>query len=328
MLTLPIRSGSEGKIRVQFMDSVGNPIEATSVSVNIFSPELDPDLDVPTQAGLIPVYLGNGVFELTFTPTGDAGRWTAQWTGTIIDTITTSNEVFEVLNAGVILTYPVKGLQNNMLISIVLSADLMDTSGNSLPTEHSFSFTTAYTPLHSSVRKVKLKAGGILGQLPDDTINLAILEASLEAEVLTFKKELINSNVFLHARREYVTCMAASMLAQNVLANGGVVKSKSLADFSVTYDVNILGDLLNTLENCAKKWEEQVQAGGGLRASRNPKMVVKGELDPDRPPVGRGWFEQSASETPVGNSKFLTTNTRRWRTGWISRSNKPGGYNW
>lgn len=325
---MSIRSGTEGKIRVQFLDSAGEPIEATSVTVDIFEVGLDPDLDTPTLAGLIPVYLGNGVFELTFTPSGTEGTWIAKWSGTIIDTVTTSQEGFEVINSGSIVSYSTSGLIPNMLITVFLSKELSDIDGNTLDEDFTSSFSTQYSLLYSSVRKVKLKAGGILGKLPDDVINLAIFEASIEADILTFNKTFINNEIYLHARREYVTCAAASMLAQNVLANGGVVRSKALADFKVDYDINILGDLLNTLEDCKKKWEAQVQSGGGARTIANPKMVVKGELDPDRPPAGRGWFGINNGEQSIGNTKFRNSGFRRWKTGWISRNNKNTGGNW
>lgn len=328
MSKLPIRLGSEGKLRVQFLDSNNDPIQATSVSVDLFAPNLDPDLDSPTQAGLVPSYLGNGVFELTFTPSGTAGFWIASWTGTIIDTVTNFQESFEVINSGSVVSYPVKGLQKNMLISVLLSKSISDVNGNSLNKDFLFSFTTEYSHLYSSVKKVKLEAGGILGQIPDDVINLAIFEASLEADIINFRKQTVNNELFLHARREYVTCVASLMLAQNILANGGVIKSKALADFKVDYDINILSNLLNSLYDCKKKWEEQVQSGGGARAIKNPKMVIKGELDPDRPPVGRGWLEQKVHEIPVGNAKLSKRNSRRWHTGWLYKNNnKPGG-NW
>lgn len=323
----PIRAGTSGRLRVQFRDASGQPIQATSVAVDLFAPGLDPNTATPTVAGLVPVYLGEGVFEVTITASAPGGTWSDKWTGTILGTPTVATQHFTILATGIISSYSIHGLGENTLVEVLLSEDIASIGGQTLGTDFSFFFTTTYSPLYSSVRKVKLDAGGMLGSLPDDTINLAILEASIDADVLNFRKEIINNNVFIHARRQYVTCLAATGLAQNVLANGGVIKSKALADFKVDYDVNILGSLLGTLNDCMKKWEVQIQTGGGARSIRNPQMVVKGELDPDRPAIGKMWYGTNTGELPVGNSKTRPTGFRRWRTGWLPRnlSSSSGG---
>jgi hypothetical protein len=325
----PIRVGQQGRLRVQFFDAAGQPIEATSVTVDLFAPGLNPDVDTPTITGLIPTYNGQGVFELLVTAIGPGGQWADRWTGSILGTPTIAVQKFSVISDGIIASYPIHGLGENTLVEILLSKDITSINGVSLDEDFGFFYTTSYNPLYSSVKKVKLDAGGMIGNLPDDTINLAILEASIEADVLHFRKAIINENVFVHARRQYVTCLAAQGLAQNILANGGVVKSKALADFKVEYDVNILGDLLRSLNDCCKKWEAQIQTGGGARTVRNPRMVVKGELDPDRPATGKLWYGLSSGEQPIGNNKYRTSGTRRWRTGWISRTPRTGnGSEW
>lgn len=310
----PVRIGEEGKLRVQFFDSAGNSIEADTVTVDLFAPGLNPDTDTPTIEGLIPTHIGDGIFELTFTATSPGGIWSDRWTGTILGTETVSSLTFEILNSGFIATYPINGLNNNTLVEVILSTDITSIDGLALEEEETIVFTTTYSPMYSSVRKVKLDAGGMLGNLPDDPINLAILEASIEADVITFNKTLINSDVFLHARRQYVTCLAALGLAENVLSNGGILKSKTLADFKVDYDTNVLSNLLDRFSNCMKKWEPQIQSGGGARTIRNPKMVVKGELDPDRPSIGRLWMGITSGEKPIGNTKIRPVNYRRWKT--------------
>lgn len=321
----PIRTGEQGRLRVRFLDAANEPIQATSVTVDLFAPGLNPDIDLPTIAGLVPTYIGDGVFELLITATSPGGQWADRWTGSILGTPTIAVQRFVVLSTGVIASYPIHGLGENTLVEILLSSEIESINSVSLGADFSFFYTTSYNPLYSSVRKVKLDAGGMLGNISDDTINLAILEASIEADVLNFRKEIINENVFLHARRQYVTCLAAQGLAQNILANGGVIKSKALADFKVDYDVNILGNLLEKFNNCMKKWESQIQTGGGARASRNPKMVVKGELDPDRPSTGKLWYGLSSTEIPIGNNKYRANGSRRWRTGWLPRSSRSGG---
>lgn len=318
----PIRVGTSGVLRVQFLDAAFVPIEATSVTVDLFAPGLDPAVDTPTVAALVPVHIGDGIFELTFTPIAPGGGWIDKWTGTIIGTVTSTTQRFTVLNDGFIASYPLSGLRENQLITLTLDSSISDTSGTSLEEDDVILFTTQYSPLYSSVRKVKLEAGGLLGNIPDDTVNLSILEASIEADVLSFNKTLINSDLYTHAKREYVTSNAAIVLAQNVLANGGILKSKFLADFKVEYDTGILSSLLDRLHANAKRWLDQIMSGGGARKIRNPQGVVKGEYDPDRPQTGKMWEGIRTGETPIGNTKKLPYGSRRWRTTFTS--NKPG----
>ncbi len=313
------RVGSTAALRVQFFDSSGDPVEATGVSVDIFSPTQNPDTDSPILENLIPTYLGNGVFQVTFTAQAPEGSWTDKWTGNILGTETTAELTFSVIGSGVITTYPTFGLLPNTLIEVLLSEDISDLDGNSLTEDLSIVFTTELSPFYSSVRKVKLDSGGLLGNIDNYAISLAILEASIEADVLSFRKSIINNNLFIHARRQFVTCLAGMNLAQNILANGGVLRSKMLADFKVEYDNRSVGDLLNRLQDCVSKWELQLQSGGGARTIRNPKMVVKGELDPDRPATGRLWYRIDPGELPVGNSKYRVTGSRRFKTGFLSR---------
>lgn len=322
----PIRVNSTGRLRVQFLDSAFEPIEATDVTVDLFAPGLDPDTDTPTTSGLIPTYLGNGVFELQITSQAPEGEWIDRWTGTILETETTMTFRFTVVNSGIITSYPINGLGPNTLVEITLDNSISSTSGTSLTEDVVLRFTTTYTPLYSSVRKVRLDAGGILSNTPDDVINLAILEASIEADVMSFRKSIINSDLFVHARRQYVTCMAANIVAHNLLAAHGLLKSKMLADFRVEYDPGAISSMLGLLQDCSSKWLEQVQAGGGARAIRDPRGVVKGETDPDRPSVGRLWYGVAEGEPSIANTRFRKSGFRRFRSGWTP--NKPGGSSW
>lgn len=325
----PIRVGSSGRLRVQFLDSAQEPIQATGVTVDLFAPGDLPGIALPTVTGLVPVYLGNGVFELTFTASGPEGQWTDRWTGDILGSTTIAQAHYPVIASGVGTYYPINGLQEDTLVEIFLSKEITSLAGNPLTDDYSWVFTTTYTPLYSSVRKVRLEAGVMLTTIDDDTINLAILEASIEADIISFRKQIINNEVYLHARRQYVTCLAAALLIQNMLA-GGYLKSKALADFKVDYDTNSFKPLLDKLNNCITKWEAQVQTGGGARAVKAPRGVVKGDLDPDRPAIGRLWYAMSPGELPIGNEKYRVPGSRRWRTGFVYRSVRSprGGADW
>lgn len=315
----PVRIGDTIALRTCFTDSQGDPIEATSVTVNLFDPTLDPDTDIPTVSGLTPTYLGDGVYQLEVTASAPGGEWTDQWTGDILGTSTSVNLTYGVMDSGAIYEYPRFGLYKNNLIEIILDDTVASLAGVALSAEFTSRFTTEYTNLCSSVRKVRLEAGGLIGNVQDDTINLAILEASLEADTISFSGN-VNAKLYNHAKREYVTCRASQILASNILASGGILKSKLLSDFRVDYDTQGMMELLDRLGDKCKKWEAQVMAGGLARYSGRARGVVKGELDPDRPQIGRGWTEHSSWEKPIGNRKVLPAGRRRWRKGYVKRN--------
>ena len=323
----PVRIGDNITLRAYFTDSAGEPLEATSVTVNLFEPSLDPDTDAPTVSGLIPTYIGGGVFEVEVTATSPGGNWIDQWNGNILGTDTSINLTYSVLESGAIYEYPKFGLYKNNIVEIILDSTIASLSGITLTADFVSHFTTEYSPLYSSVRKVRLEAGGLIGNVQDDTINLAILEASLEANVISFSG-MKNQNLYLHARREYVICRASQLLASNILASGGILKSKLLSDFRVDYDTQGLLELLDQLSGKCKKWESQVMTGGETRNSRRPRGVVKGELDPDRPRVGRMWTAKGNSEKPIGNRKVLPAGRRRWKKGYSPRNNGSSGDDW
>jgi hypothetical protein len=177
---------------------------------------------------------------------------------------------------------------------------------------------TTTCPSYTNVRKVRLEVGGFLSEISDDTIQTSILEASLEADALTFVKSLVNTNLYLHARREYVTCLASSYLLDNL--NNQTLKAKTLADLSVQYDTNGIRDALGKVQNCLDKWLPQLAAGGGAKEATQPRGVIKGACDPDRLKAGRLWQseENGLISTPVypgANTKARPAYKRRYVKG-------------
>lgn len=323
----PIRTLEAGVLRAQFKDSAGNPIEASGVEVLLFEPGLCPGPDLPTISGLIPSYLGNGTYQLQFTAQGPGGGWIDHWRGYVLGSLTTVNFSFEVLDSGMIHDYPTLGPCENNLIEVTLSSGIRSLAGAPLEEEHSFFFTTTYTPLYADGRKARLASGGLLASVPDYTLYSALLEASIEADAITFVYPPLNEKLFIHARREYVACKAAMETAMNVIAAGGTLKSKRLADFAVEYDTGVLSDLVGQLMDTCRRWQAQVEAGGGVRATRQPRGVIKGEFDPDRPIVGRDWEPISAGDLPIGNAKRVPHGLRRskktFRQGRFNKTIQP-----
>lgn len=317
----------EGILRAQFIDADAEFFVASGVEVNLYAPGDIPGTDLPTVSGLVPTHLSDGIYQLNYTHFGVGGTWTDEWRGHIMGTLTSAQFNHLVLDgtSSTARLYPSLGPCENNLIEVTLASGIQSLDGNLLGEEYSFFFTTTYTPYYSDPKKVRLEAGSLLAGVTDYAISVSVLESSIEAEALTFATQITNNKLYQHARREYVTCRAALTLAQNVMANGGLLKSKRLADFSVEYDVTGLKELIDNLFSTCKRWLDQLQTGGGARAIQDPQRVIKGELDPDRPLVGRLWSPVRNPQHPYGNSKALRSGTRRPRTYWTDPKNKWKG---
>ena len=166
----------------------------------------------------------------------------------------------------------------------------------------------------TSVRKLRLEAGTLFKNIDDYTLESAILEASLEVDSLTFNTNTaINSKVFEHARRQYATCLAASTILNG--SNSILLRSKTLDDLSVQYDNSGILEMSNKLRECLDKWQMQVMTKGGAKSVTQPKGVVKGEYDPDRPVVSRMWQSTEdgslSRRIPVANDRQIPIGKRR-----------------
>jgi len=217
---------------------------------------------------------------------------------------------------------PLDQLAENMQVVIQISGDIEDEEGNPLSEDQELFFTTTYNPMYSAIRRIRLDIGSFLRDIPDDTINLAIFEASIEADYLTFDKNAAAlSNLYLHARRQWATCKAEEILLNNLINGaGGLLKSKRLADFSVEYGTEAINNILKKVQDCINRWEPELMTGG--HATQTPRGVVKGELDIDRPNVGRLW--DTPDGYPVGNSRVLYRGSRRWLKGYIPKKRSWG----
>lgn len=208
-------------------------------------------------------------------------------------------------------------LHEDNLVVITVSGTSANSLGTVLGDDYIFWFTTLYNPLYSSVRKVRLEIGSFIKNITDDTINLAIYEASLMANEMSWSgKDSLNS-LYLFARREWTTCKAAEMLLNNALSSTGL-KSKELDNFRVTYDNKQGAAILDRIRECLARWEGELVSGG--KPAGNPKGVVKGECDPDAPHVGRMWEKGLLTINPPGsNLRYKPPGQRRWVSGWYRR---------
>jgi hypothetical protein len=330
-----------------FLDAGGDYVDPSNINVGVYPPGFDPRSLGITQAdawvysvtlsdpGLGPYVninetidkIGTGRYRYVFTPPAEADFGAAfdRWQGTVDSIALDETFSFTIVGGGSI---GASQLYSNNVVFITLGSTIADTDGNTLGSNYESYFTTTYDPMFTHVRRIRLDLGALIVDIPDDTINLAIFEASLEAQALTFGLLTITPpsvlRFFNFARRQYVTCLAEIILL-NAISGGSVIeggKSKRLADLQISYSGGGQFDnLLKKAADCRMKWEATLTSSGeiGPGTSQKPSMVIKGRLDPDRPEFGRDWEPTSThsgigSEYPAANTKTRdTVLNRRWR---------------
>jgi hypothetical protein len=220
-------------------------------------------------------------------------------------------------------------LYNNNIVIVTLEDTIQDTDGNYLGTDYQFSFSTTYYPMYSTLRRIRLDIGMFIQDISDDTINLAIFEASKESMYMVWNTNNTDDSYFKFIRTQWVTCKAESILLNNILGGISAVKSKRLGDLEVTYENSKANatSALNKVLDCIDKWQGALQAGG--RQVQSPQYVVKGEADPDRPPIGRGWIHArnlNMTQVPMANDKYRLRGSRRYRG--TNSNGLPWGRGW
>jgi len=214
-----------------------------------------------------------------------------------------------------ILLDPGQLYENNIVI-ITLDKDIANTDGTTLGTEYVSYFSTTYTPLYSGIRRIQLDLGPLATDIPEESIMLAILEASLYAQAITFSTTTYQQTFFYHARREFTTCMAEKQLVGALLSDGLALNKmyKKLGDLSVSRDglKGQLRDNFKRLENCVNYWKIAVETGGEISpdASIKPGYSVKGDWAVDAITVSRQWEPMTA----IGGNGIPAANTRVART--------------
>jgi hypothetical protein len=310
------RAGTNIVLRAKITDDVGAVATASGVYTLLYGP--DATVEDKEDPGLAlhsgnPTYWTDGIYELPYSIPADAegGTWSDLWFATLNGQELEGEFAFEILADAVVL--PVDSqLPINSFVDVTVASGVWGLDGSLLEEPFEFTFMTTISPAYTDINKVKLETGAAIPRVTDDTISTAILEASIEADFLNWAKTNLNDGLFQHARREWTTCRAASMLAVNAKSSM-LVLSKSLADLRVSYNPAALDDLLGRIRDCLSRWELELISGG--RAVQTPGGVIKGEWDPDRPAIGRDWLSTdwgSASQRlPIGNRKVQPVNSRR-----------------
>jgi len=316
-------------LRTRVLDELSGVQQGTNVFVHIFEPGTTVfDISQAYLASGVPEYRGDGIYEYSFdVPVGAAsGMWFDYWTGELPYQNVSGLASFMVANEASIYQFGTQ-LHINNTIEIAIASGIRGVDGSVLYEPFILTFMTTSDPAYTDVRKVRLEVGAFVQDLDNDTLQESILEASLQAQAIKFSKFEYNSNLYRHARREYTTCLTARILLDNLSVNLGL-RSKSLGDLSVSYDPTMMMRMMDKLDNCLAKWEGQVITAGGSRAAAQPNMVVRGELDPDRPSIGRLWqtdpLGSITRRIPAANTKSTVLGQRRSKSTYWPFLTTPG----
>lgn len=315
---------------------------STPPAVSIYDFDSDPrsattvpaDALVLSDTTVTTVAQGIYLYQYVVGATAHVGTWYDEWVITIDGVSSAAVLQFTVqpsaANEGAGHASTLTGttvLTNNSVIVITLGSAVAAITGETLGSDFQYYFTTAYAPLYSTVRKVRIRAGGHLTSVPDDTILLAIFEGSLAANSLTFPYKRPRTSVacgmlqastgvpgagnyLAYAQENYAICMSIMYLLGNSL--GPAAKKKKLADFSVEYGDGGIADFMKELRDECQKWEDVLNTGGQITAggSVDSTVAFRGLYDPDAKAHGRSPLPNSDSGSLQGRIPAANTKVR------------------
>lgn len=305
--TLPISStlltGSSGS---------SGSTSTSSLSVSSTSPDdreafVDSDLTTVTVT-FSSNPLGSTITDSTVTVKGHAadGSRTGnpQYTETLTKALSVTDQVLTI-------TLDPNEVFDNNLIVTTLDASVADVDGNSLGADYSFFFGTELTPFYAGIRHVRLRLGSLGNYYPDETIALAIWDASREADAFaTHILAITDTQGYERARQQFVVCFAAWILVSGGSGATGESVRKRLGDFDVSRSpASGSTGLDDDLKACVDYYQSIMENGGVTGLVHKPLNVVKGDADVDMPHSGRLW---EIPEVPVGNARVLYSGSRRW----------------
>ena len=350
-----ITQGNTITLFIEVRDIDGILVDSeTSPQVSIFDFDSDPRQSTTADAEALVLNsttvtrVAQGIYSFSYSVAVDAhvGTWFDRWIVTIDDVLCTAVLQFDinasspVIDAASVNEGTTVLLQNNAIV-VTIDDSIMATDSSVLDDGYEYYFTTSYSPLYSTVKKVRLRAGVYLKNVPDDTINLSIFESSLEADMITFgmvfppeiydagypagwelssgeisptffSGRLGNPQYLGLAREKYVTCMAIWYMLSNSL--GPTAKKKRLADFSIDYGSGDIKAFMGDLSTECERWEEVLNSGAQISkgSSLPSRMSVRGAHDPDAPKHGRRMLHSEG--IPAMNTKVRYPHSNsRWK---------------
>lgn len=180
------------------------------------------------------------------------------------------------------------GLVENSMVRVTLQ-NVLDTEDR-LDREYILFFAPVITPAYATIQVIRAYVGPFIDRVPDTTIAMLILEASITAQAIS-NSVIVNPALYQLALRKWVQCRVAYDLLFPTMVES-VGKTKRLAEMMVEWQgisprEKVL--MYDKFLSCIEKWEEILKTGG---AGVRPIMTIKGQYDPDRPETGRGWTKR------------------------------------
>jgi hypothetical protein len=254
------------------------------------------------------------ITDSTVTVQGEVADGSKTGTYSYTETLTKS---LSVSGATVTITVDPDEVFDNNVIIVTFDSTVASTEGATLASDTSFFFGTEYTPFYAGIRHVRLRLGSIGNSFPDETVALAIWDASLEANAFAPHILTITDQTgYNRARQQFVVCFAAWILISGSGAASGESVRKRLGDFDVSRSPGSGAGFDDDLKDCVDYYQAILERGGEVGLVHKPLNVVKGDNDTDMPHSGRLW---EIPEVPIGNARVLYSGSRRWYKSHLSR---------
>jgi hypothetical protein len=335
--------GETIELTASFLDAAKQPADPTNIVFSIYPPENNPESGATvgdawvynvtlTSGGSGPQAdsekkvekIETGKYKYSFSVPEDADLGPAfdRWEATLDLEDLDETFTFVIVGGGSVGTTK---LYNNNIVITKLNMSVASTDGATLAEDTYFSFTTTYEPLYSSIRRIRLDLGALIADVPNDTIYLAIFEASLYVDEISFTSTITNGTYFAYAKRQLTTCLAERILVGALLGDSSISSrlAKSLDGLSVSRGglSKELGSSASKLDDCIANWTAVVESGGEMspHTSLKPEFSVKGALADDAIAVSRQWEPTSSvgGYMPSANTRVDRKNSssrRGYRT--------------
>lgn len=279
-------------------------------------PEIEPPLKdhYPRELdglAVVDSYPGQYAAQIPLDLAPNNGLITIQWNKEIVS-VGATNIAYEPLNGDTDLVTPnysvahsvsFEGdlvhftLVNPLIENTMVRVTLQDVKGtdeetylsspDSLDREYVLFFAPVINPANATIEVIRALMGAFIDRVPDTTIAMLILEATLTAEAIS-NAVITNAALYQLAKRKWVQCKVAyDLLFPTMFESSG--KTKRLAEMMVSWEgISPREKMLmyEKFKECIEKWEEILKSGG---QGNRPIMTIKGLADPDRPMTGRGW---------------------------------------
>lgn len=184
--------------------------------------------------------------------------------------------------------------------------------------EATITFKTKYKPMYCSVKLIRNSLKTIIQDITDDEIKDLIYEFSIY--VYLNAKVPFDINKPPLPARDFVCCSTKlaliTLIYGGILNSGkqGMVKRKTLADFTIEYGsdaTGILGKLIDNLQKCIDKAGDLLEIDMYTFIDGGMTTTVKSALDPRRPEAPFSWNRLSYLYPNFGKRK---NNAREYRT--------------